>query len=109
MPRLRIKDKIIDAIKNGFTVEIVYKGLTYIYDPYMIFASHTGKYYCFGWKRSGGYIKIPGPHFMDAILREITSVRIVGRYEQLKVPHNHSSSDRFYKLVYCSCFHVGKK
>jgi hypothetical protein len=101
---LRMKNKLIDAIRNHQTVELVYKGLTYTCDPYMIFAGRSGKYYLFGYKISGGYIKEPGPHLFDMILREITSVRPIGRYKPAKLPHNHNPSDRFYRIIYCSCW-----
>lgn len=96
---LRMKKKLIVAINQSAVIKMTYKDLIYIVEPYMIWANHRNKHYLHGYKLSGGYIKNPGDHWANFILRYITKVDIIGNYKAPLAGYN-PKSDMFDVVIH---------
>lgn len=82
--------KLIQAIDNSNVVELVYKGLVYVVEPYLIWEGKN--IYVHSYKVSGGGLTTSEPHWCNLIIDEITQVKIAGNYTAPLVGYNPNSS-----------------
>lgn len=40
------------AIKHSYTIDIMYRGKEYVFEPYLLYCSHSQKMFVHGWKNA---------------------------------------------------------
>lgn len=85
-------------IRGRKQVKTTYRGLIFVFEPYLLFESKKGDILLHGYKLSGEYETQPPPHWCHLNLKDINDYQIIGNYAQ-PTPGYNPNSVQFFNIL----------